>query len=298
MRIWSLFLLLILFSASCTKKETIYETDHQNVVIPGNVPPPAFGVTTLQLHNYVNKLYIDFLGREASQIELDDATQDLKAGGLGLEARELLITGLQLDPVYYQRFWAAYSGQILLGITFETIDEFILVYYLLYDQAIDEGDTLLAQIILREVQKMEALRAAPEDYAAGLISINTYLGYMVNNLFFDEINMGTENMVLACFEQLFKRNPTEAELQAGITMVDGLPAQLLLRDGNSRNDFVGIMTSVPEFYQGLVIDIYTRLLRRQPTSVEVADGIQLLSEGGTYQILQRQVALSAEYAGF
>jgi hypothetical protein len=168
----------------------------------------------------------------------------------------------------------------------------------LYDQAIDEGDTLLAQIILRELQKLEALRDASADYAAGLISINTYLGYMINNLLFDEINMGSENIVLASFEHLFKRNPTETERQAGITMVDGFPAQLLLRDGNSRGDFVDIMTSVPEFYQGLVVDIFTRLLRRQPSSLEMAEGIQRFSDGDSYQSIQRQVALSMEYAGF
>ena len=63
-------------------------------------------------------------------------------------------------------------------------------------------------------------------------------------------------------------------------------------------DFINIMTSVDEFYQGLVIDIYNQLLARLPNSQEMGDGTIELSTTLNYQMLQRKVMKTDEYAGF
>ena len=288
--------LLLLFS--CTQKETIYEIKHENVVIDQNEPPPFEGVTTLQLQSYVNKLYIDLIGREPLPDELDDATDQLRNAEVAEDAMNDLALALQQSDEYYQRFYEIYSGRLLEGVTLSTIQEQLLVLDFFYQDALQNGDILTAQLLAAEIDKLQDLYDAQADYRSGLIDIREFMSRLVYNSLYDEINMGSENFVLSCFENFFKRYPTVAERQAGVTMVDGFPAQLLLADGNSKTDFIDILTNDPEFLQGLAIDIYQQLLARLPDSQEMGEAVLLLSEDADYQALQRQVTATAEYAGF
>ena len=104
--------------------------------------------------------------------------------------------------------------------------------------------------------------------------------------------------MLACFENCLKRLPTEAELAAGVEMVNGFPAQMLLRDGSSKTDFLDIMLSVDAFYEGLAIDIYRQLMAREPNSEEMGAATQELSSTNNYQAIQKNAMQTDEYAGF
>jgi hypothetical protein len=81
-------------------------------------------------------------------------------------------------------------------------------------------------------------------------------------------------------------------------MVDNQTSQVLLQDGNSKGDFMNIIVSSDEFYQGLVIDLYKTFLLREPTSQEISEGITLIKNSGNLKNLQKQLLISKEYAGF
>ena len=294
-----LLLLFGLFAASsCTKQEIIYQNEHVNVVIEDNEAPPYSGITTIQIEGYVNRMYIDLLGREPNLAERTEIVNALKNENLSAAIRTTVLTQLMSTPEYYDRFYTIYSDALLDGVLEIEVNNFATIFTNLYNQAVANGETTLAQIYLDLVTGLTDLLNAKQDYADGLISVNAFLARMVNNFIYDEINMGSENFVIACFEGLFNRQPTETELESGITMVDGFSAQLLLKDGNTKDDFVEIMTTVPEFYQGLVIDIYLQLLSRQPDSQEMGNGTITLSQNSDYQAVQRSVMITDEYAGF
>ncbi|MBK7335778.1 MAG: hypothetical protein IPJ00_06270 [Saprospirales bacterium] len=294
----ALLLALALSLVQCTTKETIYQIDHENVVIPDNEPPPYSGVTTLQIRTYVNKIYIDLLGREPLELELDAATTILRDGELKEEVRESVVRNILEEDEYYQRFWEIYSGSVLNGITRQEIADELATLEFVYDLAIQNGDLALAQFLVPEIAKMDDLYNALPDYQSGAIDTRVFLSRMAYNSIYDQINMGSFNFVLACFENFFKRAPTATEEAAGISMVDGFPAQLLFKDGNSKNDFLDIFTQAPEFNQGLVFDIYGQLLARKPTSPEMGLATIDLHTGKDYQDIQVQVAITDEYAGF
>ena len=67
-------MLMMVFIFSC-QKDTIV----QNIIIEDNTAPPYDEVTTVQIQNYVNKIYIDLLGREPLDNELTSTTSDLKS---------------------------------------------------------------------------------------------------------------------------------------------------------------------------------------------------------------------------
>ena len=294
--------LLLLFITcsltSCTKEEIIYENEHIDVVIEGNEVPPYSGVTSIQIEGYVNRLFIDLLGREPSITERTEAKNYLKSNDLTEVAREFILNQLTNSNEYYQRFFTIHSGELLDGIASQDITNGIATFSILYNNAVIAGNTSLAQYYQNGSEKLIALEQAINDYSIGLVSVDLFFARLIDNHFFDNINMGSENFAIGSFEGLFNRLPTEAELEASIEMIDGFSAQLLLRDGNGKDDFIKIVTTVPEFYQGLTIDIYNQLLARNPDSQEMSNGTIILSSTSDYKAVQKIVLISDEYAGF
>ena len=60
-RIIPVMAIMMAYLGACTKQE--------KVQIDGNEPPDYSGVPTIMVENYVNRLYIDLLGREATNEE-------------------------------------------------------------------------------------------------------------------------------------------------------------------------------------------------------------------------------------
>ena len=288
---------LVLISA-CTEKETINNIEHTNVIIDDNTPPPYNEVTTVQIQNYINKLYIDLIGREPLQQELEDDTDLLKNNNLSLASRIQLLNQLMTNPLYYDRFFDTYSAAYLSGVSEQNILGEIYFYSQLKEQAELAGNYALAQYYQLEIDKLTNLLDAKTDYESESITINEFMQRFAYNYFYDQINMGSENFVLSCFENFLKRFPTDDELASGITMVDGFSSQLLLRDGSTKKDFIEIITTDPGFYEGLTIDIYQQLLARNPNSEEMNDATLLLTENPDYQAIQQSIMVGSEYAGF
>ena len=297
-----LFILLLLTLNACTEKETIFEKTHTNEVIDDNTAPPFNGVSSVQISNYVNKMFIDLLGREPVLDTLDLFVAELKAANFSDAAKEDLLLTLMFSShyksEYYNRFNDIYFTDYLARITNEDIDGAIFLFTTYYDAAMQQGETLLAEVYQQYVDQLVELKGAKSAYANKEISINEYMRRICTNFYYDEINMGAENFVISCFENFLKRLPTELEKSSGITMVEGFSAQLLLKDGNTRADFTEIILNNLGFYEGLVIDGYRLLLAREPASEEMARETETLSKDGDFQAMQRRIMLTAEYAGF
>ncbi len=285
--------ILILFISSCQKDPIL-----ENVIIENNNAPHYDNVTTVQIQNYINKIYIDLLGREPFEQELTDVTDYLRSNNLSETSREDVLIQLMDSEEYYKRFYDIYQVSYLPGVDQDELNFRILIFENEYDQAVQNGSVDVAQFYQRELVLFYALRDAEQNYRNGDITINEFMVAICNNNFYDEINMGVENFVLSCFENFLKRTPTDAELDASTEMVYGAPSQIFLQDGNNKTAYINIIMNVPEFYQGLAIDIYNQLLVREPSSEEMVEAIFIFDETNDYQQVQRKVMKSDEYAGF
>lgn len=300
----STFCLLIsfLFFISCTEKETILQTEHTNEIINGNTAPPYSEVTTVQVQNYINKAFIDLLGYEPIVDTLQKYTDFLRAGNLVEDRRNEFLEVLMFSSGYKQDYYERLDEVLFVNYLAATPKTEVLeqrnVYQNIYEDYLQQGETTLAQLVKLEIDKLDNLLRAFIDYSQQGITMNEYIRRVCNNPVYDEINMGSENYVLSCFENFHKRLPTDAELEAGVTMVDGFSAQLLLSDGSSRDDFLQIITEDGGFYEGLAIDVYRQMLARLPNSEEMTTAILEMSAGLDYPDLQRLVMVSEEYAGF
>ncbi|MEL7532487.1 MAG: hypothetical protein AAFN10_14310, partial [Bacteroidota bacterium] len=85
-----LFLIPILFS--CNGGEVI--------VIPNNDPPIYSEVPIIAIENYINRLFIDLLGREPLEEERIVALADLRREQLSMAERDSLIRNLQTNQSY------------------------------------------------------------------------------------------------------------------------------------------------------------------------------------------------------
>lgn len=278
-------------------KKTEIQEINEPYLIEGNDPPDYSGVTTLQIQNYVGRVYIDLLGEQPSVDVLQEKVEALQSEDLSPESREAFVLQLMEDDEYFVNVYNYTAGQFINGVARSEIEEQVALYEYIIEQYYDQGEVQLAQYLEYELQKLVDLVEADIDWAAGEITINEFYGRFCYNVIYDEINMGSENMVISCFENLFGRYPTDVELVNGVTMVDGISAVLLQQNGNSKTDFVQIVTHTPEFYLGRVYEQYQRLLTRQPTPIEEQNGSDLLAQEGL-QAFQVSVLITDEYAGF
>lgn len=194
-------MLMMVFIFSC-KKDTVIE----NIIIEDNIAPPYNEVITVQIQNYVSKIYIDFLGREPLDVELTAATSDLKSNHLGDASREQLLTNLTESEESCQRFYEIYQTSYLPGVTNDELDQTIYLLEVQRDLAIQNGNNALAQLYNIELNLMYALRNVRVNYQNGEITINEFMSRITRNQFYEEINMGAENYVLSCFDFFLKEH--------------------------------------------------------------------------------------------
>lgn len=289
------FVLLVFFCFSC-KKETI--TTHENLVVQGNTPPNYNGISTTQIKIYVNKMYVDLLGLQPSDSVLTQQAAYLKQMGLTLEARDTIIDAILLEDGYYERLFSTLSSKMLEGASRYQIEQEALTYDFVATQLYASGDTLDAQVaeIIRD--QLVFLKDSDSLYKIGNITLNEFYGAFCTNTMYDEINMGSLNFAVSCFENYFFRAPSSQESTNSVEMINGQSKPLLGTDGNSKFDFIDIIIHSDEFYQGLVIDNFITYLSRTPSSYETFVEAQKVRATKDLAGLKKSILRTDEYAGF
>ena len=98
------YFLLLSFIVICYAcKKTTHETVHENHVVSGNQIPNYAGVSTIQVNAYVNRVYVDLLGREADSTELVKANNIIKSGNYNDAARDSVINTVIKNAQFYPR---------------------------------------------------------------------------------------------------------------------------------------------------------------------------------------------------
>lgn len=278
----NLFFLLILIS--CTEKET--------VTIPDNEPPIVNNVPAIKIENYVNRIFIDLLGREPLDSEMADEVQRLRDADLAISARETLIIKLQTNTDFiegdtsYQRAFSQHMYNLakvrcIEGASTAEINMFV-------GMGEEEDDERLWELL-----------DGREDFQLDSIAINELFGRMIFNMVYDQINMNTFNFVNATFDNLYLRFPTDAEFDAGFKMIeDETPQMFLGETGSSKTDYVNIFVNTKEMFEGLIIWSYQQLLARLPSTQETAVLLEDFLIHKDVRLIQRVVMVTDEYANF
>jgi len=297
---WSAFLLAVALCVAGCKKEV--------EVVPDNQPPDYSGVATVITSNYVNRLFIDLLGREPLDAEMAAEVAVLEASGLSADARAALVNKLMTSTAflgddssysnkYYIRQIELYRARCLEGVSDEFIEGAIgtAQQNALADSL--AGNIAGANAINLELQRLLALKSARWEYRDGTIGIQEVMRRMVFNSIYDQINMNSFNFINATFDNLLLRFPTEAEFDQAYSMVDGNAAAVLFgQSGQNKSDYAHIVTHTAEFDEGMIRWCYRTFLGREPSTSEVYVSLAEFRVDHDLQRVQRRILTTDEYA--
>lgn len=274
----------LLFS-SCWKEET--------VTIPDNQPPIINNIPAIKIENYVNRIFIDLLGREPLDIEMTAEVAALREADLSTEAREALIIKLQSDTDFiegdtsYQRAYYQHLYDLAKIRTMEGASE------------AEIGSFLSTAELLEDSIRLLKIYSSRSELQNGTISIEKMFGRMIYNKVYDEINMNTTNFVNASFDNLLWRFPTQTEFQAGFNMVEfDIPETFFGEMGTNRQNYVDIFINSREMFEGLIIWVYQQALQRRPTTEETFILLEDFYTNRDIQEVQKVVMVTDEYANF
>jgi hypothetical protein len=278
------FLGLLLFS--CTKKE--------EKLISGNTPPPDGTIPSSLRVSFINKSYIGLLGREPDASEFSSAQLQLESNNFSKESRKALINTILTNESFYDREFELYGNDLLNSTDTIAIHDMIFTFEFLLTSPAYMEQWPLIQI---ELDRLIALRDVPAGLKNGTVSIIEMQRRCIDNYFFDQINMGSLNFVIACFQHLLLRNPTEFEKTEGVKIVDGFSGILFLEIAESKVQFEDIFFASDDYYEGQVKLLFFRFLFRQPNSEEAAYYSTQYKSDNNFKALIAELLSTGEYAG-
>lgn len=277
---------LVLSLSGCKDKE---------VIIPDNIAPPDNTITDLELESYINRSYIQLLGRKPESAEFTQGVTTLRTNNASESDRENFLSGIMSEDGYWQNLFDQSRTHLLDGTDTTSIRDQINIFDILL------GDTqyqALWPLIQAERDRLSDILAIPSQLKAGTIDEVEMHRRLIYNYMYDQLNMGTQNFVIATFQNFLFRYPTASELERSETMVNGFASELFFETGDSKEDFLLIFFASTDYYEGQVRDLFQRYLYREPGSGEMETLATDYENSGDYQTLQVHILKSREYAGF
>ncbi|MBK8406160.1 MAG: hypothetical protein IPL25_19435 [Saprospiraceae bacterium] len=292
----------LLFSLGCTK-------DHINVIDDNN-PASVTNISRLKIENYVNRLYIDLVGREPLKTELKEESDTLKARELSREARLDLITRLMSDTsfrvgersynaAFHLNLYNLAKVRCLEGVTDEEIQ--MKMSLLLTDAMRDsmnlnwKGFYAKLDILRRYQDVLES----QQEFLEGHIAYHQMFTFLVNNGIYDIINMNTFNFIRAVFNELLFRLPTDQEYNSAFDIIENSAAgQAFGRYVTNKTEYVEALVESPAMLEGMIIWTFQVYLNRFPTPREQSSLLPTYLKEKDIRYIIKQIAVTDEYASF
>ena len=295
------FLFIILCISSCKKDADI---------ISNNEAPYYGEIPTILLENYVNRIYIDLIGREPLDDEMINDVQYLRNADITIESRDSLLYKLQFDTTYiegdssykfayFHRAYEMVKVRLLEGASNAYISGDLNMWWNGYVNDSINNDLLSANKKLLQYHILNNVLKSELEYYNNEIETSEMHRRMIYNSVYDKINMNTFNFINAAFDNLLFRFPTQYEFNQTYTMIEDNTAQIVLNvSGNNKEDFSYIISNSRGFYEGIIIWVYHALLARDPSTQEIDVLMQEFYEHHDFQWIQRQIMQTNEYAHF
>jgi hypothetical protein len=286
MRNLLLLSIVISFIAACSKTE--------DVKITGNVPPPDHTIDSSTISIYVNKAYINLLGREPVGSERNEALTILRQNNFSLDNRKQFITTLFSRQEYIRNLYNVANNEYLRNLDSLEIEGQIFVFNNLLGMP---QYAAFFDAVNFELNRLDTLKKTLSNVYGGTMDYRAMLSRMTNNYFYDQINMGSENFVVSTYQNFLFRYPSDGELLAGKIMVDGNTSTIFFKQGKSKYDYINIFFETDDYYEGQVRFIFKKYLFREPSSAEIYLYANLYKNTNDYKQLQKEVFSLDEYAG-
>jgi hypothetical protein len=298
---FSFFCFLLLAVSSCKKEEQI--------VFDDNTIPDYNNVPTLLVENYVNKLYIDLIGREPTDTEMAADVATLEAGALSAAARALVVNklmysieeanGTPYTEAYFRKLYNDQKSRFLDAASEQVLEsEYGLWRAVAYQDSLN-GNLFGYEIIMMEANKVLDVLESRLELQNGTIQIDEMCRRMMYNSVYDDINMGSFNFINASFDDSFSRFPTQAEFDLVYNAIESNSAGVLFGTSvNNKVEYLQTLVANAAYDEGMIRWAYQTLLSREATSSEVFNRMSLFGPNHAIQAVQLFILSTDEYAGF
>ena len=281
---WLVMVLAVL--SSCSKTE--------EVKVLGNEPPPDHTIDSATLQLYVYKAYINLTGREPLGNEKGEALAILRQDNFSHNNRKQFLDQLFLKSDYNRNLYNVARAEYLQNTDSAEVAQQMVLFNLLLTQP---QYAPVYDLIRYELKRLDTLQNTLRDLQNGVADYREMLRRCVNNYFYDQINMGTENFVISTFQNFLFRYPGTTELNQGKLMVDGQNAQLFLELGKNKNDYLRIFFNSDNYFEGQVRYVFRKFMFREPSSAEIYFYADIYKSSMNYRDLLKAVLSTNEYAG-
>jgi hypothetical protein len=268
--------------------------DEQLIVIPGNQAPPDNTISSIVKENYINKVYISVLGRKPESNELSSGLTIINQHNLSEVDRAAFLDEVFAKPTYNQRLYEIASTKLLTSFDTAAINERIATYQFLLT---DSSYISVWDIVNFEIARLQQVQNIPMDLNNGTLNAIGMDRRLINNVFYDDINMGTENFVVSSFQHFMDRYPTNSELDQASKMVNGLSSVLFFTQGNTKSQYMDIIFTTDNYFESEVRELYIRYLFREPTPAEMTTFAVQYKTDLDYKKLQKNILSLNEYVG-
>jgi len=295
-------MLLLVCLSACEK--------NSNVLIPDNRQPDYSGIPTIKVENYINRLFIDLLGREATDTERIHSLLALRNANLSQQSRINLIRTLQHDSTYregdssykhayYERIYNLMKARFLEGADDGELRQNLGNAQFAETVARLNGDSVAVFAAKDQILRYENVLKSRRNYRLGQITFGEMCSFMMNNGIYDIINMNSFNFINASYDDLFNRLPTKNEFDAAYEVIEfNRPANILGRICTNKIGYCKALTESNEFYEAQVRWAFYTLLQREPTVAELSGILPSYRSSGNLQQVQLEILKSDEYAQF
>ena len=297
---WGFFLSLLMYS--CTKTE--------NIDLSNNKLPKYKSISTLRIENYVQRMFIDLLGRESTNQERDSFTAQLKRANLHDTCRRRLVRTLLYDTSYHigdssyrhafaQRIYDLSKARFLEGASDPSIAQFVGNLDFAIAIARLEGDSTRVYLYYDYRKKYFDVLNSRILFKKNRIDYRQMTAAMINNPIYDGINMNSFNFVNAAFDNTLSRKPTVDEFNRSFDIIDkNLSRTLFGRWATNKNEFCEVLTESDAFHEGQIRWFYYVMIQREPTTAEVSNLFFSFVQSHRIEEILEILLITDEYAQF
>jgi len=300
-RVYQILVIFFLFS-SCSKKESI--------IVDNNNAPNYNGISTIRIQNYINRLFIDLLGREPTNSEKDYFTGRLKHRKLETGIRDSIVNVLQNDTnfrigdssyriAYSQRMYELMKLQFLEGASEPDLQLRIGNLNFAIQVARLNGDSVAVQQYLFEQNKYLNVTKSKYRFSRRIIDYPQFIAAMLNNGIYDQINMGSFNFVNAIFEDVLGRKPMNEEFQLAYNVIEkNEPALIFNQMTSNKTEVIQALVNSSAFDEAQIRWWNFQYLRTEISSDILSKLLGALGTGVTIEDIQRELLITDHYAQF
>ncbi|MBM3439074.1 MAG: hypothetical protein FJX91_08090 [Bacteroidetes bacterium] len=282
----------------------------ETVQVKNNQPSNYKGVSTLRIENYVQRMFIDLIGREATDIERISFTNQLKKAELHDSCRRRLVNILLFDTTYRvgdssyrhafaQRIYNLSKARFLEGASDPDIAKFIGNLNFAITISRLNGDSIGVYRYIDQrikyvnlLNSRSALKNNTKDY-------RNMCAVMMNNSIFDQINMNSFNFINAVFDNCLNRNPSQSEFDRSYQIIHyNEPAIIFYRWAANKNEYCDAIVNSDAFHEAQIRWFYFVLLQREATTAEVSALFYTFYQNHQIEQVIQKLISGDEYAQF